>query len=104
MPVDSTGRYHMNPQIARMHDSAAKPAPAEAEASPHGAVVVKIEISHQPDGRLHSVTHHSDGHAEEADHASPQEAADHVVQAMGGEPAEESGDLGGGEQPTPEIA
>lgn len=95
MPVDSQGRYHMNPAMARMNDraslrKAAKPEPRRAEAAAHEPedehkAVVKIEFHHHPEGggKLQSVTHHADGHAEEADHENVHDAADHLTESMG---------------------
>lgn len=103
MPTDASGRYHMNPQMARMHDRAAKPEPAKPEGAaphePHGHEVIKIEFHHHPDGggRLRSVTHRADGSQHEAEHENVHEAADHLADSMAdGNQQEQEPDMNGG--------
>ena len=70
MPVDKHGAFHMNPQVARMHDADQKPAfghgdPGTQEDAEHGhASVHHIELHPHGDGTHHTVTHYHEDHPE----------------------------------------
>ena len=94
MPLDHKGGFHMNPQVARMHD-AARPVHAKPEADKdagdqeHGHPAIHhIEIHPHGDGTHHTVTHHHPGHpahkpeGTRADHGSLDEAMDHMHAQM----------------------
>jgi hypothetical protein len=92
MPLDSKGNYHISPHRARMSD-AGEPKPQDEGREPDQDMPVKDdengdglhhhEISEQEDGSFHSVHTHPDGHKEEADHATYDEAKEHQDRLMG---------------------
>ena len=106
MALDKSGRYHMNPQVARMHDAAPKTAfPAlpkinkisdagEQEDAPKG----HVELHHGPSpkdgkGQVHTIHHFEDGREPEfRGHESLHEAHHAINDHMG-----EDGCAGGGE-------
>ena len=68
MPLDKSGKFHINPQMARMHDGSDH-APDDAAEPPKK----KFEASKNDDGSFHSVKQHEDGQTEEADHQDIEE-------------------------------
>lgn len=102
MAIDSQGRYHLNPQIARMHDrdaalkAVAKPPEHKAAVAVEepATAVHHIEFHHHPDGggKIKSVTHRHDGTQEEAEHENVHDAADHLTESMGDDGSDEMGE------------
>lgn len=100
MPLmkDGKGREHYgaNPaelrrRVSGVEADGAGDADERAKGDAHGG-----HIHRTPDGKIKSVVHRAGG-AEEREHGSPQEAADHVAAAMG-DGAAEGDDVAGGNE------
>lgn len=108
MPLDHAGKFHMNPQVARMHSSkgvATVPEhadPGEQESENGHESIHHIELHPHGDGTHHSVTHFHEHHAEHTPEGTRTEHPDlehfhqHVNQHVGnpGEEASEYDDAG----------
>jgi hypothetical protein len=73
MPLDKSGKYHMNQQIANAHDAAAPMGIPERGTAPKD--YQKIEIEKKPEGGYTTTSHPTDGGAPEVeDHATVHDA------------------------------
>lgn len=108
MPKDSSGKFHINPQIARLHDSLqqdkAKPTHVPQDSDEQGMdkePAKSMEIHGQGDGSYHSVVHHADGTKENDFHPDFSSVQDKLKEAfcedygMDDEAKENGGDADG---------
>lgn len=76
MPLDKSGTYRANPQVARMHDAHKTEPPISKKPDPGQQDGGKghVELHDHGDGTYHTVHHRPDGSSEEKQHGNHHEA------------------------------
>jgi hypothetical protein len=113
MPVDKSGKYHMNPGAARMSDANPKPAFGHGDrkekrvADPgkqEDGAPTHVELHDNQDGSYHTLHHKGDGaEPERKDHATLHEAHHATNQHVGGTDSDLHDHSGSAAEPANDI-